>query len=287
MKVKEIKIRGCSSDLSPDDKPAVGLFGVEGTGKTRFAATAPDPIGLVALDKKSKRTFQAMARELGKYVVANEHPLLSDKEAMQIALIDGEKPEGLKKIKETYLAAHARVSELAMEFAAHPDIRTVVVDTTSQLWDWILFAHFGRRNKIPPVSRAAPNQDMIDFVNGLRSKNLVLIHRAKEIWKNTGRVDKNSGEPIKEPSGKFEQDGFKNIGGFLTMNCEMINSNRLKVEKDEEEEDFLGRKFNIRVLACQTNALLEGRTLDDFGLSGAGISWDNLMAVAGIGGGEE
>ena len=270
--MKQIKIEGFTTTLKPDDRPAVGLYGLEGTGKTRFAATAPDPIGLIALDKKSRRTFEQVATELGKIVLVNEQNFMSDKEAIDMAMKDGETKEGLEEIKRTYTQVVERVFGAAAKLGAHPDVETVVVDTCSQLFEWILFSHFGRRNKIPPVSRAAPNQDMIDFVNALRHKNLVLIHRAKEIWKKTGQVDRD-GQPIKEPSGQYEHNGYRNIGGFLTVNCEMINKKTAK-----ELED----KFKMRVLSCQTNALLEGQALDEYGLVGEGITWDNLMAVIGM-----
>jgi len=137
----------------------------------------------------------------------------------------------------------------------------------------ILFSHFGRRNQIKPTSRGAPNQDMIDFVNALRCKNLVLIHRAKEIWKATGQVDKE-GQPIKEPSGKYEQDSFKHIGGFLTANIE-LTSRRTKSEDLES-------KFRAKVVTSQSNVLLEGQDLHDYGISGENITWSNIMTILGL-----
>ena len=63
--MKRIVIPGCTTSITADDKPAVGVFGAESVGKTRFAATAPQPIGLIPLDKKSKRTFELIGREMG------------------------------------------------------------------------------------------------------------------------------------------------------------------------------------------------------------------------------
>jgi len=97
-----ISIPGTTMDLTPDDKPAIGLFGLETVGKTRCSATAPDPIGLIALDKKSKRTFQEIANKLGKKVVVNSKPLMTDKEAVRMAVISGDTPAGLAEIKKTY-----------------------------------------------------------------------------------------------------------------------------------------------------------------------------------------
>src|ERR1041385_7490240 len=208
-----ISIPGCSTDLTPHDHPSISVHGQECCGKTRLAATAPGPIGLLAIDKKSRRTFQEVAGKLGTEVVVNQKPFVTDKEAIEMALLSGDNAAGLTKIKATYTGVVERVFDTAMRLAEHPDIRTVVIDTCSQLFEFILYSHFGRRNQIQPTSRGAANQDLIDLVNALRSKNLVLIHRSKEIWKSTGQVDRD-GKPVKEPSGRFEHDGFKNIGGF-------------------------------------------------------------------------
>lgn len=276
--MREIKIEGCSTILSPDDKPAIGVFGVEGTGKSRFGATAPDPIGLIPLDKKSKRTFEAISKELGKRIVAPTQPLMSDAKARELSMLDESTKEGADRLKAEYTKVVNSVFELGEKFAKHPDIVTIAVDTNTQFYDWIFFSYFGRKSKIKPVSRAPANQCMIDFINMLRSKNLVLIHRSKEIWKDTGLKD-NEGMPIQAPSGKFEQDGFKNIGGFLTVNCEMTR--KLKVSTDGREvSDILAEKFKLRLVTCQTDegVLLEGQEL----LSGEDICWDNLVARLGL-----
>ncbi len=271
MKAKPIDIAGFTSDLSPDDKPSISIYGQECSGKTRFAITAPDPIGLMAIDKKSKRTAEAIAQSLGKVVIANSKPFLSD--AIKLALIDGESSNGLAEIKNSYAEVLKRVFDAGMTLASHKDVQTIVVDTCSQVFDYILFSHFGRRNQIKPTSRGAVNQDMIDFVNALRSKHLILIHRSKEVWKGTGVRDKDGNE-IKEPSGKFETDGFAKIGGFVTTTLELTNVRKAGSNLDD--------KFHCKVVSCQTKPELEGVDLKDYGVSGEEITWDNVAAVLGM-----
>lgn len=267
MKAKDIKIDGFTSDLSPDDKPCITVHGLDNSGKTRLAISAPDPIGVLALDKNSKRTVEKEAELLNKVVIVNSTPFLSDKEAIKLALV-----EDPNEVKKAYTEVYKRTLDSGMRLADHNDIRTVVIDTGSQLFDYVLFAHFGRRTQIPPTSRAAANQDMIDFMNALRSKNVVIIHRSKEIWKSTGATDKQ-GNPIKEPSGKFELEGFKNVGYFCTAAFELINK---KTAKTLEE------KFRVKVITCKTNSMLEGQDLHEYGVSGADISWDNIMTAIGV-----
>jgi hypothetical protein len=219
--MKLVNIPGCTTKLIPDDKPALSLYGLEGTGKTRLAATAPKPIGLLPLDEKSKRTFIRIGEEMGYddgWVITPTEPFIPDSSLRTLAM-----SENTNDVTKTYKDAISRAYDVAGAFVANPDIRTIVMDTCSQFFDWILFSHFGRRTQIKPTTRGAANQDMIDFVNMCRTKNLVLIHRAKEIWKDTGKLD-GQGESIQKPSGKFEADGFRNIGGFVTAQLEMTNN---------------------------------------------------------------
>lgn len=286
MKQTNINIAGFSYQPIPDDKPSVGGFGLEGTGKTRFGCTMPHKdgvIGLLAIDKKSKRTFQQMAEQMDVPYVANTKPFISDNDLMRMAILsqddtdDSEKKQD--KVKAFYKGVVDSVFEAGGKLASSSSVESTVVDTGSQLFQWILFKHFGRTTKIPPIGRGPINQDMIDFVNMMRTKNSYFIHRASELWKDTGRKDKQ-GNAIKEPSGRYEPDGFRGIGAHLTVNLEFVNKAVGAV--DRQNGDALGKKFRVKVHKCQTNALLEGMDLVEYGLSGEEITWENLMTVIGF-----
>lgn len=286
MKQTNINIAGFSYQPIPDDKPSVGGFGLEGTGKTRFGCTMPHSdgvIGLLAIDKKSKRTFQQMADLMDVPYIANTKPFISDNDLMKMAIKSQDDTDGTDKkqaeVKAFYKGVVDSVFEAGGKLASSSNVESIVVDTGSQLFQWILFKHFGRTIKIPPTSRGPVNQDMIDFVNMMRTKNSYFIHRASPIWKDTGRVDKQ-GNAIKEPTGKFEPDGFRGIGGHLTVNLEF--ESRTVGAVDRQRGDALEKKFRVKVHKCQTNALLEGMDLVEYGLSGEEITWENLMTVIGF-----
>jgi hypothetical protein len=270
--MKEIKISGFTDDTTPDDKPAVAIFGEENVGKTRFAITMPEPIGYLALDKNAKRTINMLKDELGRYVVVSQKPFITDKEAMSVARLDAALDSERKKITELYSDVVDRVRESAMALVENKDIQSIVVDTASQLNDWIVFSHFGRKNQIKPTSRGAANQDMIDFINMLSSKNVCLIHRNAEVWKATGAKDKD-GNDIQAPSGKFRPDGFNKIGGFVTATVELTAKRNAKDLED---------KYRVKVVTCKGQTLLESQDLKEYGMSGADITWDNLLTVLGV-----
>lgn len=269
--MKQIIIEGFTADLTPDDKPTLSIYGQEGSGKTRLAATAPDPIGLLALDKKSKRTFQKIAEAMGKQVVVNKEDYITGKDAIKLAMLDSDDKKQRDEIKKFYGDLFQKVMNTGLALASHPSIETIVIDTATQLWDWIMFSHFGRRNQVESYQRGAPNQDMIDLINALKTKNLILIHRASEEWKDTGEVDKE-GRKKQGPSGKFKAEGFTKMGYFATAIIELVNA-----PKAAEPDD----KFKMRIVRCQVNALLEGQNMDEYSLKGEGITWDNLMTVIG------
>lgn len=265
--MKELVIAGFTSDLTPDDKPTISIFGPEGSGKTRFAATAPGPIGLLPLDKKSKRTFETISKELGVQVLSPKEDFISAKDAIKLA-----QTEDAAWVKQYYTDIYNNILAKGVALAEHPQIKTIVIDTATQLWDWLLFAHFGRKNQIETFMRGAVNQDMIDLINALKSKNLILIHRASEEWKDTGEVDKQ-GKKKQAPSGKFKAEGFSKVGYYSTVTLELINKKKATTPDE---------KFQCKIITCQTNSLLEGQDMAEYSLVGEEITFDNLMTVIGM-----
>ena len=282
--MKQIIIPNTTTILTADDRPAISVFGDEVTGKTRLALTMPTPIGYLAIDRKARRTMELLTEELGLTgkVVVNKDPFITTKQMREMATMSDVDAEA--KSKAIYLEVTNAVWDMAFSFVEHPEIQSIVVDRNSQLFDWVLFAHHGRKNKIDPkTGRGAPNQWMIDFISMCRAKNLLLIHGNSEIWKDTGKTD-NQGNKIQEPSGKFKQDGFKNIGSFVLANVEMLSNKLTAMDRSElkTEDKQLAKKFRMRVQTCQTNSLLEGQDLEAYGVSGKEITWDNVMTALGV-----
>lgn len=275
--MREIRIEGFTDNTHPDNKPAVCVYGLENVGKTRFGCTAPcteGVVGYMSLDVNSKRTVDEYHSRNGMKVVVNTKPLMTDKDAIRIARLDASIADQLAEVRNLYGDVVNRVFEHATRLVESADVESIVIDTASQLNDWITFSHFGRKSQIKPTSRAAANQDFIDFINMLRPKNTVLIHRSSEIWKDTGVKDKE-GLMIQAPCGKFKPDGFRGIGGYVTAVCEMT--------AERIPNQSLEQKYRLRVMTCKGNTLMEGQDLHEYGVSGEAITWDNLMLAIGLG----
>jgi hypothetical protein len=274
--MKQIQIEGFTYDSTPENKPALCVFGEENVGKSRFGCTAPHDDGLIgwlALDKNSKAAVDEYSKaNKVDYIVVNKSPFISHAEAIKVAL-----EEDTKKTMAIYKEVMNRFFDQSMKLAGHKDIESIVIDDGSQLFDWILFSHFGRRNQIESFMRGAPNNDFIDLVNALGSKNLCLICRGAEIWGDTGEIDKATGRKKQAPTGKLKPEGFGKIGKFMTAVVE-LSASRKKISATDPVEAWK-QKYRCRIVTCKGDTLLEGQDLEPFGVCGQEITWENIVAV--------
>lgn len=234
--MKEIKIPGFTTNVSAQDQLAIAVFGLAGSGKTRFCCTAPDPIGFIPLDRKTRRTVERVSRELGKTVVMPEQDFVRVENPMKLAVMD------VTEAKKWYRAHVNRIKEAAFRLYDHKQIRSIVIDSASQLWEDMLFAEFGRAQRIMPRDRGAVNQEMIDLLNCLGGKHLILTHKASEIWSGSGDSAR--------PTGKYEWKGFPHLGYHVNVIAELV-CNEHKGPADE------GR-FTLNVVMCQDNPDIQG-----------------------------
>lgn len=276
--MKQIQIEGFTYDSTPDNKPAICVFGDENTGKSRFGCTAPHDDGLIgwlAMDKNSKSTIEEYKQKhQANHIIVNSKPFISHAESIKVAL-----EEDPAKTKIIYKAVVDRVFTQAMALAQHPDIESVVIDDGSQLFDYLLFSHFGRRNQIESYLRGALNSDFVDFINALSSKNLVMICRGQDIWKDTGEVDTKTGKKKQAPTGLLKPEGFGKIGKFMTAVLELTA--KRKKPSTEDVQKALNEKYHCRVVTCKGDTLLEGQDLDAYQIYGEAITWDNVITVLG------
>ena len=230
--MKEIHIDGFTTDIQPNDALAIAVFGMEGSGKSRFLATAPDPIGVIPLERKSRRTISQVAREFDRTVLMPEEDMVRVSNPMKVAMMDD--PELIK-----YYRAHVdKVKRAAYTLYAHPDVRTIGIDSATQLWEDMMFANYGRLTRVLQRDRGLINQEFTQFVNNLSGKNLILLHHSKEIYKN----DKGTG--------KYAPAGYPRIGHLVNCTMELVNDPS-KGEGDDE-------RFVANIVMCQSNPAIQG-----------------------------
>jgi hypothetical protein len=256
-------IPGFQTKIEKKAEVVIGIYGPQGSGKTRFSATAPGPIGVVPLDRKSRFTIAKTMEEWGRHdVYMPEKDFIRHEEPLKIASMS---PDNAKR----YYGDHVhKVMEAAYRLAASPDIATIVIDTFSQFWENVLFKHYGRTNQIQPFLKGPANQDAIDLVTALSSKNVILIHKATELWAGSGENAK--------PTGRFKPAGFPHIGYHCTVMLEMRKNNLY----DSSNGTGGGKpwKWSLSVTDCQARPVLEGPQGVD-ALTDDAITFDSLMAL--------
>jgi hypothetical protein len=129
-----------------------------------------------------------------------------------------------------------RFKHAAFRLLDMPEVRTIVIDSGTHLYEDMLFACYGRDEKIMPLDRKVVNREMREFLAVLAQKHLIITHESKEVW----RLDR--------PTGRHEATGWKHIGYFASIELEM--------EFDPAAEDG---PFFLSVRKCQENVTLVGR----------------------------
>lgn len=220
----------------------VATDGLPRTGKTRFAATAPDPIGVLINDRNSRWTFAKHAEETGKKIVGPDRDFIRVEEPIKLARLSVD--DAIK-----YYRKH--VDDFKMEYFRMLDdksIRTIVIDTGTQLSEDILFANYGRNLRVMPRDRGAYNQEIKDMLVAC-NKNLIVIHQSREVWVNDQVVP-----------GKYERTGYKRISYEMNVCVQHFK------DKATHNKDCAGSEngcvcYGIRIGECQANPELDGEKI--------------------------
>jgi hypothetical protein len=267
--VKTISIEGFDR-IGPNNGFTLAVFGPDFGGKTRLIAQAQAEAymedmetGVIVLDAKTRTTLKAECERLGVPLpLTNKRDYVTPQDAMKMALLDETSNEGKKAVMEFYAGVVDRIFADAVKLAEHKGIMTVSVDPFTEFYDYMFYATFGRKTQIPAISRTPVNQWAIDFIKSIKHKNVILTHRQSEVWKDTGRKDKE-GNAIKEPSGRFTLSGYKDIGYQVSAMLQM------KVDKKLEGLE----RFSVDVIDAQLRADLAGMK---GWLTGEEITWAKI-----------
>ncbi len=257
---------GFDRDFSGREAPAICVFGAEGTGKTRFCATAGTYAaehgqvpGWVVTDRKTRKTVREVCAELGidlPYI--NSEDFISQRQAMDIAKLDREKDADNEKIRKIYSEVYGRLVDSVIALASRPEVEPIVFETGTQVWDWISYAHFGRKQGAGK-SRVwgPPKQDWTDLMDALSHKTVLIT-----LWER----DAYRGD---ERAGFTKPDGPPHIG-YTVTSAVRLN----KRDKPAKGQETYVDRFSLDVFQSQDNVGLEG----DVGtLVGDGITYENLM----------
>lgn len=206
----------------------VGVDGLTRGGRTTFAFTMPDPIGVITNDPMTK-TIVKKELAKGREIHLREFP-----EAYTQA--EG-KPlwEDFRKVYTWMLA----------------NFRSLIVDTDSGAWSLQRMAAFGKLSQVMPNQYVTINtrKRMMFREAEDGNCNVCFVYKAKKLYKE------NKKGQAQWDGVSYERDGFGESQSLLQVN--------IRAFKEPPSEDLsVEERFKLEVTNCTHNAELDGEVLE-------------------------
>ena len=207
--------------LAEAKKPSRLMINVEAfqkTGKTSFIMTAPKPILYMNFDKSSEEDMGGRLAGQPIYI-KNYWPASSEQDAC----------------KKTIDEFHSNYRD-ALSTAS---IRTIAIDTGSELWEMKRMADFGKLTQVMPIQYSRANMWYRALFNDALqcNKNIIITHKLKKEYMDN------------DWSGKYEAQGFSQVPYLVHVSVRLSR---------EEKPPYL---FRLSVNECTQNALIKGMEL--------------------------
>lgn len=184
--------------VDPQNSLLVSSAALEKQGKTHFALTMPDPVGVVSIDLGTKGVADKFMKT-GKKIYLREHMAIGD--AKRELKDEKAKLNYWKEIKNSIY----RVID-------NKECRSGVVDTGTELWLACRLGMLGSLGKLKKRQFAydEPNEEFTNLIRDMQlsGKNWCILHKMKKEY-----VDD-------EWSGGWERAGFGNMGFLAEVNIE-------------------------------------------------------------------
>jgi hypothetical protein len=206
-------------------------------GKSHFALTAPKPMVFYNID-------DGLEGVSAKFAEFKDDILLYELPTPDKLQEDGQdEAEKIWTKFEDSFTASLRCS----------DVRTIVVDTATELWEILRLARFGSLSKIKGFSKEAAkfaytpvNREFRGFLRQIAKhpeKSLILNHQMKPEYIDDKRT------------GRYERAGFGNI--------EFIAQAVIELDRRDPSEDDPNHTFLLKVLDSRHNPSVNGLVLEN------------------------
>jgi len=178
------------------------VVGRDKKGKTHYSLTAPAPIAFFNLNTGLEGVVQKFEKEIWEFRLELPKELgsaESDKDAKRAAAID------MKNLAMMEVEKFLKGWKTAL---LNAQVKTIVIDTASELWALYRLAEFGKSTQVPPHLYNYLNAKFKREINKIyaTNKNLILLHQMKEEYIENA------------PTGKYIREGFKEIGHMVQTN---------------------------------------------------------------------
>lgn len=229
--VRPFHLQGDFIDVPKPRKKAVfGITGPEKQGKSHFAMSAPDPMVIFDLDIGLEGVANKFS-EAGKVIKVCQIDVPDSIGKGQNEALKRIASKQIEKFKKNYAAA-----------LASSEVRTIIIDNATSLWDLMLLSHFGKTIQIPQHMRTLPNLEMQEIVRrplADRSSMVNVIHilQAKKQYVGDSW------------NGKWEPAGYNKMG-FLVQAMLLAERDKdgdfwVKVMDSRRRPDLNGEKWRV------------------------------------------
>lgn len=206
--------------------------GLEKSGKTEFALSAPGPIAIINMDDGLEGVVEKWVKKKRLWIAHFPIPPMGD--------------------KNTYLAIWRRTEDAFMKALANKDVRTIMIDTGSDWWELCRLAEFGALSPAVDIKRAyGPlNQKFRSFIKAAyqTDKNLIMTHKMKELY--TVKQVVVNGQMKNQDS--WDGESYKRTG---------FGENNFLIQVNLEHR-YRGGKFETEIINCRQDMSIAGYVMD-------------------------
>jgi hypothetical protein len=195
--------------------------------------------------KTGKTTLALTASELGPLALLDYdmglEGVISNFKGRDLWQLPLDAPKSMSVDVETSLEDYKRAWQKAKDAyavaIADPKIKTVVVDSASEMWEACRLSHLGKLDKVPPFKYGECNADfrkLLRDANDRADLSAILIHKTKDEYLN----DQKTGRKV--------YAGFGDVPGWAQMVVEMWKR---------------GKDYGLTIVECRHKRALEGTEL--------------------------
>lgn len=228
-------------DSEPHHRMIVSTSARDKHGKTDWALrTTPEPIALIDMDMGTEGLLERKPFRNRKII----HKVFNLRKRKAL--------EGETMTRAEVMSEWTGVSDCLRTVIQSPIIRTVVVDTGTELWELARLAHLGKLDKVMPHHYGPVNKDfrnIVQLVYERKDLNAVFIHKMKkeykdDKWKGGYQTAGMSDMPfLVQVNLEHLFDRDEGIFGVHVLNC--------RQNKDMADEELWGSAGSFRSLGMQ------------------------------------
>jgi hypothetical protein len=232
----------------------LNVAGMEGTGKTHFALSAPKPLLYQGTDHGGDGVLQQFKKS-GQIIRPSKNDYKLDIPLELRDFADKEEKPAARQARERQLAKFVHEQFYVPFFkdfltGVELGVRSIVWDNALDVWEYTRLSVYGRRatNRSDLTAEAnSKYREMVRLAN-VHKINLIMINHLKPEWESYQK-----GDEIKwKKSGGWEMQGFDKCPFLITANVWLF----MHPEKEKLED-----RFTFQIKKCRDNHQWVGQTL--------------------------